>query len=206
LAAFSTDKITPGVNFYYSKFRIAKLAHLRNQYLEELKKSEIDFDYLLVMDFDVDKISISGVLDSFAQQSSWDAVAAFGYSVSPRLKKRYHDTFALVFLNNASMPQTENSIKKIQQDWVPDSVSNSLQPVYAAFGGLSIYKWHLVKELQYLVMTNEDSRVEVRCEHYSLCFQLNCMGRNRIVVNPYMNLRYEKFCQTVIRRLSNLFD
>jgi len=206
LAAFSADKITPGVNYYYSKYRIARLAHLRNQYLEELKKSEIDFDYLLVMDFDVDKISISGVLDSFAQQNSWDAVAAFGYSVSPRLKKRYHDTFALVFLNNASMPQTENSIKKIQQDWVPDRSCNSLQPVYAAFGGLSIYKWHLVKDLQYQVMTNEDSRVEVKCEHYSLSFQLNCRGRNRIVVNPYMNLRYEKFCQTVIRKISNLFD
>jgi len=206
LAAFSADKITPGVNFYYSKYRIARLAHLRNQYLEELKKSEIDYDYLLVMDFDVDKISISGVLDSFAQQNSWDAVAAFGYSVSPRLKKRYHDTFALVFLNNASMPQTENSIKKIQQDWVPDSVSNSLQPVYAAFGGLSIYKWHLVKYLQYQVMTNEDSRVEVRCEHYSYCAQLQAGLGKRIMVNPYMHLRYERFFDTAYRAIKLLIN
>ena len=205
LAAFSTDKLSPGVNFYYSRHRIAKLAHLRNQYLEELKLSGISFDYLLVMDFDVDKISFAGVLDSFAQQNSWDAIAAFGYSVSPRLRRRYHDTFALVFLENAYLPQTENSIKKIQRDWVPDMASNNLLPVFSAFGGLSIYKWHLVKELQYQVLPNEDLRVEVRCEHYSLYFQLNCRDGCRIVVNPYMSLRYEKFYQTVFRKLSNLF-
>ena len=68
LAVYSADKLTPGVNFYYSKYRITRLAHLRNQYLQELKLSGISFDYLLVMDFDVDKISIEGVLDSFAQQ------------------------------------------------------------------------------------------------------------------------------------------
>jgi hypothetical protein len=205
LAVYSADKLTLGVNFYYSKYRIARLAHLRNQYLQELKLSGISFDYLLVMDFDVDKISITGVLDSFAQQKSWDAVAAFGYSISPRLKRRYHDTFALVFLENAYLPQTERSIKNIQQDWVPDRESNNLLPVFSAFGGLSIYKWNLVKELQYEVIPNEDLRVEVRCEHYSLYFQLNCRGGSRIVVNPYMGLRYEKFHQTVFRKLSNIF-
>ena len=206
LAAFSTDKLSPGVNFYYSRHRIAKLAHLRNQYLEELKQSEIAFDYLLVMDFDVDKISFAGVLDSFAQQNSWDAVAAFGYSVSPRLRRRYHDTFALVFLDNASVPQTENSIKKIQRDWVPDMASNNLLPVFSAFGGLSIYKWNLVKSFQYEVMLNEDSRVEVRCEHYSFSSQLQANPGKRVVVNPLMHLRYERFIDTAARAIKSLIN
>ena len=206
LAAFSTDKLSPGVNFYYSRHRIAKLAHLRNQYLEELKLSGISFDYLLVMDFDVDKIRIAGVLDSFAQQKSWDAVAAFGYSISPRLKRRYHDTFALVFLENAYLPQTENSIKKIQRDWVPDMTSNNLLPVFSAFGGLSIYRWNLVKSFQYEVVLNEDSRVEVRCEHYSFSSQLQATAGIRVVLNPLMHLRYERFIDTAARAIKSLIN
>jgi glycosyltransferase involved in cell wall biosynthesis len=206
LAAFSTDKLSPGVNFYYSRHRIAKLAHLRNQYLEELKLSGISFDYLLVMDFDVDMISFAGVLDSFAQQNSWDAVAAFGYSVSPRLRRRYHDTFALVFLENAYLPQTENSIKKIQRDWVPDMTSNNLLPVFSAFGGLSIYRWNLVNSFQYEVVLNEDSRVEVRCEHYSFSSQLQATAGIRVVLNPLMHLRYERFIDTVARAIKSLIN
>jgi hypothetical protein len=45
-------------NPYYSKARIGKLAALRNQYIDFLRKQEIQFDYLLVLDFDVDKISL----------------------------------------------------------------------------------------------------------------------------------------------------
>ena len=158
------------------------------------------------MDFDVDKISVEGVLDSFAQQNSWDVVAAFGYSVSPRLRRRYHDTFALVFLDNASIPQTENSIKKIQRDWVPDMASNNLLPVFSAFGGLSIYKWNLVKSFQYEVMLNEDSRVEVRCEHYSFSSQLQANPGKRVVVNPLMHLRYERFIDTAARAIKSLIN
>jgi len=206
LAAFAANKLTPDVNYYYSKYRIARLAHLRNQYLQEIKLSGISFDYLLVMDFDVDKISITGVLDSFAQQKSWDAVAAFGYSISPRLKRRYHDTFALVFLENAYLPQTERSIKDIQKSWVPDRMSNNLLPVFSAFGGLSIYKWNLVKNLKYEVMRNEDHRVEVRCEHYSICAQLQATSGIRVVLNPFMHLRYERFIDTVARAIKSLIN
>lgn len=206
IAVYSADKLTPGVNFYYSKYRITRLAHLRNQYLQELKLSGISFDYLLVMDFDVDKISITGVLDSFAQQKSWDAVAAFGYSISPRLKRRYHDTFALVFLENAYLPQTERSIKNIQQDWVPDRKSNNLLPVFSAFGGLSIYKWNLVKNLQYELIRNVDRRVEVRCEHYSICAQLQATAGTRVVLNPFMHLRYERFIDTAARAIKSLIN
>ena len=205
LAAFAANKLTPDVNYYYSKYRIARLAHLRNQYLQELKLSEISFDYLLVMDFDVDKISLVGVLDSFAQQKSWDAISAFGYSISPRLRRRYHDTFALVFLENTHFPQTERSIKDIQQAWVPDRTSNNLFPVFSAFGGLSIYKWNLVKNLQYEVMRNEDSRVEVRCEHYSICAQLQATAGTRVVLNPFMHLRYERLVDSLQRHLKHYF-
>jgi hypothetical protein len=206
LAAFAADQLTPGVNFYYSRYRIVKLASLRNQYLNELKLSGISFDYLLVMDFDVDKISIVGVLDSFAQQKSWDVVSAFGYSISSRLRRRYHDTFALVFLENAYLPQTERSIKKLQQHWVPDRKSNNLLPVFSAFGGLSIYKWNLVKNLQYEVMRNVDRRVEVRCEHYSICAQLQATAGTRVVLNPFMHLRYERFIDTAARAVKSLIN
>jgi hypothetical protein len=111
-----------------------------------------------------------------------------------------------VFLENAYLPQTENSIKKIQRDWVPDMASNNLLPIFSAFGGLSIYRWNLVKSFQYEVVLNEDSRVEVRCEHYSFSSQLQATAGIRVVLNPLMHLRYERFIDTVARAIKSLIN
>lgn len=182
---------------------------LRNQYLEKLSSLNQSFDYLMVMDFDVDRISIEGVLNSFDQYDKWDVVTAYGYSTSPFLSERYHDSYALIPLEQVTGEGklsnnflTEKFIKSLQLKLRLVVKQRQLLPVYAAFGGLSIFKYNLVKDLRYKVLPNSDDRVEVFCEHVSLCMQLYKNGNPIIAINPLMHLRYQTIFAAVVRKLS----
>ncbi len=196
-----SDQSDNNVNPYYSYKRISYLAALRNQYLNYIKNDGRAYDYILVLDFDVDKISLSGVLNSFEQRDNWDVVSAYGYSISPRLQERIHDTYAMVLLGEKNKPQQEKLIKQLQRDVRLNKISGSLLPVYSAFGGLSIYKAGLLEGINYQALKNDDSRVEVRCEHFSICHQIHQKQATRIVINPRMHLRYEKFWETIKRNI-----
>lgn len=196
-----SDQPNSNVNPYYSHKRISYLASLRNQYLNYIKNDGRAFDYILVLDFDVDKISLSGVLNSFEQRANWDVACAYGYSISPRLQERIHDTYAMVLLGDENKPQQERPIKQLQQDVRLDKISGSLLPVYSAFGGLSIYKADLLDGINYQTLKNDDLRVEVRCEHFSICHQLQQKQTTRVVINPRMHLRYETFWETLKRNI-----
>jgi hypothetical protein len=200
-----SDRIDRKVNPYYSYKRINYLATLRNQYLNYIKRDGRVYDYILVLDFDVDKISLKGVFSSFEQRDSWDVACAYGYSISPRLQERIHDTYAMVLLGDENKPQQERPIKQLQQDVRLDKEDGSLFSVYSAFGGLSIYKAGLLEGINYQVLKNDDPRVEVRCEHFSIFHQLQQKQATRVVINPRMHLRYELFFETLSRFCANLF-
>jgi Cryptococcal mannosyltransferase 1 len=196
-----SDQKDRRVNPYYSYERISNLATLRNQYLNYIGSDGRVYDYILVLDFDVDKISLTGVINSFEQRDSWDVVCAYGYSISPRLQERIHDTYAMVLLGEEKKPQQEIPIKQLQRDVRLNKISGSLLPVYSAFGGLSIYKAGLLEGINYQALKNGDPRVEVRCEHFSICHQLKQKGVTRVMINPQMHLRYEKFWETIKRNI-----
>jgi len=196
-----SDQIDRRVNPYYSYKRISYLATLRNQYLNYIKNDGRAYDYILVLDFDVDKISLTGVLNSFEHRDNWDVACAYGYSISPRLQERIHDTYAMVQLGEENKPQQERPIKQLQRDVRLDKISGSLFPVYSAFGGLSIYKAGLLEGINYQALKNDDSRVEVRCEHFSIFHQIRQKKTTRVVINPRMHLRYEKFWETIKRNI-----
>jgi Cryptococcal mannosyltransferase 1 len=200
-AVDSPRKISP--NPYYSKARIGKLAALRNQYIDFLRNQETSFDYLLVLDFDVDKISLEGILNSFDRHQEWDVITAYGYSLSPRLRERYHDSFALVPLGEENLTKTEKSIKNLQPLFRMEKKSKDLVPVYAAYGGLSIYKLSEKELPDYWVAGNQDLRVEAQCEHISFCSFFTRRGAKKVYINPQMHLRYQSFKDALIRLIYN---
>ena len=201
-----SEQSNSNVNPYYSHKRISYLATLRNQYLNYIKNDGRAYDYILVLDFDVDKISLSGVLNSFEQRDNWDVACAYGYSISPRLQERIHDTYAMVLIGEEDNPQQEGPIKKLQRDVRLNKNSGSLFPVYSAFGGLSIYKAGLLYGINYQALKNDDSKVEVRCEHFSICHQLHKNQATRVAINPRMHLRYELLFETLSRFFDNLIQ
>lgn len=180
------------VNPFFSMKRISKMVGLRNKYMEYIDALDFDADYLMVIDLDVSKIWYENILIALAVNEPWDAIAANGYSLSPRLKRRYHDTYALVECSKESEPQTEKYISQMSSTMAKICEnSKALIPVLSAFGGLTLYNYKAVKGLKYQLISNSDARVEVRCEHYSIYEQMRKRGYDKIFVCPDLKLKYQ---------------
>lgn len=181
----------PSINPFYSKKRIDKMAMLRNAYMQFVDDMGWSADYFVVVDLDVARISADNIMSSFVRED-WDAVTAFGYSTSPKLKRRYHDTYALTELGDEENPQTEEKIIKNSKKYANLNNDNPWVRVFSAFGGLAIYRFESIKGVRYEALKNNDPRVQVKCEHYSIYYQMKRRGFDRVYINPTMSLKYQE--------------
>ena len=186
------------VNPFYSRQRIEKMVRLRNQYMEYVVTNQLKADYLIVVDLDVARLDLKGIISSFQTDTEWDAITAFGYSTSPKLRRRYHDTYALTEYGDERNPQTEEKIKSLAEKYGKHSGRSSLIRVFSAFGGLAIYKYAAVYGLKYQVENNADKRVEVRCEHFSIYRQMKERGNNKVYINTKMTLKYQNLTYGIV--------
>lgn len=182
-------------NRFFSHMRISKMAGYRNQYLDYMQSHNMQADYVIVVDMDVQYIHLNGIYDSFARHEQWDVITSNGYIYSPSAYfcKRYNDTYALVECGMEHMPQTEADIAEKQYKWAFLKPGMPLMAVYSAFGGMAIYKYEAINGCRYEVLPNNDEKVEVRCEHYALCRQMHDKGYGRIFINPGMTIRYRPY-------------
>ena len=181
----------PSINPFYSQKRIDKMAKLRNAYMQFVDDMGWSADYFVVVDLDVARISADNIMSSFVRED-WDAVTAFGYSTSPKLKRRYHDTYALTELGDEENPQTEEKIIKNSKKYANLNNDNHWVRVFSAFGGLAIYRFESIKGVRYEALKNNDPRVQVKCEHYSIYYQMKRRGFDRVYINPAMSLKYQE--------------
>lgn len=191
-----TFKESKGNPFFGHK-RIDRMAALRNQYMDLLWERGWEADYLMVVDLDVTRIDLKGVISSFDETIAWDAVTAYGYSFGPTMRLRYHDTYALSMYGDET-PQTEQKIADMSYQLA--SVGNGKRwfRVASAFGGLAIYKMDAVKGLRYEVYENADKQVEVKCEHYSIYKQMRERGYDKVYINPQMRIKYQNIDLSLI--------
>lgn len=200
---FYSEKATPSAksvccNPFFSNKRISKMVSLRNQYLDYIEQKGLEADYLMVLDLDVASINLDGIISSFDNDVNWDAVTAFGYSLSPKLRKRYHDSYALTECGDEDKPQTELKIIQLADKYGRLKPEDDWVRVFSAFGGLAIYKFEAIKGLRYKLINNDDNRVEVRCEHFSLYKQMVERGYNKFYINPAMVLKYQDLTWGVV--------
>ena len=193
IPAFKDSKVNP----FFGHKRIDRMAALRNQYMDLLWSKDWNADYLMVVDLDVAKLDLEGILTSFNDDMEWDAVTAFGYSLGPSLKTRYHDTYALIMYGDETA-QNERKIADLQYQLGPLMKNKQWVRVSSAFGGLAIYKMEAVKGLRYEVYENKDDRVEVTCEHYSLYKQMQERGYDKFYINPEMILKYQDLTWKIV--------
>lgn len=186
------------VNPFYSARRISKMVSLRNRYLDFIDEEKWSADYLMVVDLDVAALNLDAIMSSFASDKEWDAVTAFGYSTSPKLRKRYHDTYALTEYGDQNNPQTEKKIKELAEKYGKLSNSDNWIRVFSAFGGMAIYRFEAIKGLRYQLLDNDDSRVEVRCEHFSIYKQMYERGFDKVYINPGMVLKYQDLTWKIV--------
>ena len=188
---------TVGCNPFFSKKRIEKMASLRNHYMEYIDSRQWTADYLMVVDMDVAQLRLNGILNTLQAPFEWDAVAANGYSTSPSLRRRYHDTYALTLYGDNS-PQTEKKIKSHAARLGKLKPGDAWMRVDSAFGGLALYNFQAVKGLRYTALPNNDPRVEVKCEHVSIYTQMRQRGCTHFYINPAMELKYQALSFKII--------
>ncbi len=187
----SVSPIPTGVIPFFSRARIEKMVFLRNKYLDYIRQSGWYGDYLMVVDLDVDAFDVKGIMTSFEAQGQWDAVTAYGYSLSPKLKLRYHDTYAFVSDKKGyADAQTSSDIYAGLTDFDKVVRSQKWLKVKSAFGGLAIYRWSALQGVNYQLEFNHDANVEVYCEHRSIYRQMYEKGYDNFFINPMMKVKY----------------
>lgn len=198
---FDDIPIPKGYNKSNCKRRIKKMAEYRNQYLDYIDSHNMKSDYIIVVDLDVAKIDVMGVISSFGIQQEWDVIASNCYSRSPHLKKRYHDTYALIEDGTENIPQSETVIDQNRYSWAKISYNMPFIRVFSAFGGLAIYKYESIKGLRYSAIDNLYGGVEVKCEHVSIHEELNKKGHNKTYINPNMKIKYQGTLNTILKKI-----
>ena len=159
----SSKVIRPGS----SNYRISKMASYRNMYMDYARKADFDINFLLVMDIDIDDFSVEGVVSSINNApDDWGALFANGNKIFNEKQKSFYDYFAYVPYENKQL-----SLKYSDMFFQARKVRNLLKrnkyvKCISAFGGMAIYKWEYIKDLNY---TAEDNTVcklcETLCEH-----------------------------------------
>ena len=197
-------------NPFFSRKRISKMAFLRNQYMNVIDQLGWTPDYVMVVDLDVAQLYFESILSSFNTEMEWDAVTANGYSMGPNLRRRYHDTYALTEYGDEGNPQTEDKIKFLAGKYGKLKNGDNWVRVFSAFGGLAIYRYKAVKGLRYQLLDNNDDRVEVKCEHFSIYKQMAERGYDKVFINPSMNLKYQDLnfrivWNTIVRKGKSFF-
>ena len=196
-------KQIPAVENYFKYFQLNKLQKYydyRNNLKELVDRTEFDSDYSLLIDMDVARIDVKGVITSFGSDIDWDAVTANGYSFSPSLKRRYHDTFALCEYGMQDKKQTLKMIQDYQSIFSFMRKGMPFIRVFSAFGGIAIFKTKAIKGLRYEPVMNEYGQVQVRCEHFALFKAMAEKGYDKVFINPNMEVFYQEINLALITK------
>lgn len=176
---------------FFSLARIKKYVDYRNKLLDAVDATGFDSDYLMLVDMDVARIDVQGVLSSFASDVEWDAVTANGYSRSISLRRRYHDSYALCEYGMQGVPQDADTLYASRKKFGSLRKNMPFQRVFSAYGGLAIFKREALANIRYRIIENNYGGVQVRCEHFSVFQQMAQNGFDKVYINPNMEVLYQ---------------
>lgn len=183
------DYLTFGSHQYKELSRTEKFSFLRNQYVEYIKKSNVNFDYVVISDFDRvnKKLTKKGIQSCWQTNYEWDA--CFANQNGP-----YYDIYALRhnLLSPHDFSEEFNFKLKVTKDrnWSEQSslFSKMLKinqesdwiEVDSAFGGFGIYRKRAFLSSSYKGKDDSDKRV---CEHVT--FHKNMVDQGfKLFINP----------------------
>lgn len=190
----------PEYHYTFSIKVMTKLTDYRNLMLDLVEGLNFESDYVILVDLDVAKIDYNGVLSSFGTDLQWDAITANGYSMSSKLKRRYHDTFPLCEIGMQNQPFTCEKIENYREIFSHFSKGMPFFKVFSAFGGMCIYRSEAIKGLRYCLEENNFGGVQVKCEHFSLFRQMAELGFDKVYINPNMEILYQRINYKSLKR------
>lgn len=150
--------------------RIEKMVFYRNLYLDYIREVEHPIDLVIIIDIDVIKISLRGLINainSFDEHTG--AIFSNGMSIMQTpfgSSEIYYDTFAVweyPMSNNFSY--SPGSLNKTFKSINKNIKKSPLYEVISAFGGVGIYNYQAIKDLRYKTVLNPLNQQEAVCEH-----------------------------------------
>ena len=168
-------------------YRTGRIATARNFYLDRVESDYLDYDYLLVLDFNesnTDELDINGVISNF-NYDDWDMICA-------NQEQIYYDLWALrhpVWMPfdcwdwyDAPSFMNRDQIHNIyvKSRFIHIDKTHKLIKVQSAFGGSAFIK---IKSIQGARHSSLNERGNEACEWISFCERLNNKTSN-IYINP----------------------
>jgi len=190
---------------WFSADRIQRICFARNIYLDQVSAYQTDF--VIVVDMDLLGISLDGISSSFSTPERWQAVASNGlrYTLrSPFRQSVYWDTYAyepeIGFSGGA---QSIAEVRKSQVALERQMRAGNWCSTRSAFGGLCVYRANLLKEVEYLVLSNENREIPWLCEHVGLHRAIREREPSfRVHINSAQSVTYETLPNTLTRSLA----
>lgn len=184
---YSENRVRP----CFSCHRIGRMASYRNQYLDFIENQPWEYDYVIIVDLDIERIFIDGIAHSFGQDTPWDAVTSNGKWLVDEQEQQavFYDTYAFLEENSRG-PQTAEAIYANQKALAHLEPGMPMVRVDSGFNGLAVYKAASIRGLRYRCESNNDPQVETCCEHVTFHRDMAANGHGLIFVNPSQVVYY----------------
>lgn len=185
--------------------RIAKMAAYRNRVLEEVKK-RFEPDYFCFIDIDIESFNPQDVMQAIEKApADWGALFANGqiildYGSHQCTNPIQYDYYAYVPLGTDPYLSGDYAIRleeNLAVAWVEQQRINRRRyhPCHSAFNGIGIYRWELIKDLEYIAyQTPELKAVNASlCEHVPFNYEVVKQGYRLYVARDMKTImRHDK--------------
>lgn len=182
------NKTLNNINPLVSLFRIEKMTKYRNIYIDYIKQINHNIDNLIVIDIDVKSFSIEGIVDSILKcEGECGAIFAYGITVKKIFNKVYskifYDLFAIQEYSMKNIPlfKSQNSRDILRSISVNLKQNEILYKVISAFGGIAVYNYRAICDLEYKVVLNSFDKNEAICEHIPFNAEIIKLGYSNYI-------------------------
>jgi hypothetical protein len=173
----------PLVSFY----RIEKMAMYRNLYMDFIKELEHSIDNVVIIDVDLQFFSIDKIINAIIEcDGNNGAIFANGVTIKTLFGKIYsrlfYDVFAVYeYPLKEEFSFTEKTLFKTLKNVGNKVKQNKKYPVISAFGGVGIYNYNAISNLQYEALRNPLNKNEAICEHIPFNSQIVKLGYENFI-------------------------
>jgi hypothetical protein len=169
-----------------SSQRMDKLRHFRQKVLRYVQQHYADYDYYLVIDFDLPgAVYRDGFLSTFARDD-FDMVFARGLTTFPMFSPALYDGIAYLS-DKDSFDDPSNDLEtflRINRNLRFLRIGDPWAPARSGFNGMAIYRMKSILHATYTLPGGKKHR----CEHIDLHYDMYQKGFGRIYYNPSMIL------------------
>lgn len=169
-----------------SSQRMDKLRHFRQKVLDHVQRHYSEYDYYVVLDFDLPGAFYRDGFLSTLARDDFDMVFARGMTTFPIFNTALYDGIAYLSDTDAFDDDANDleSFLRINKNLRSLRIGDPWARARSGFNGLAVYRMKSILDTGYIVSDGKKHR----CEHIDLHYNMFQKGHDRIYYNPSMIL------------------